>query len=98
MTGGARRLGRTEGLRQNRVIRRLVEVREAEVTTYSSVPKVLGQPGNGTQATVLDTSNFGGGVPGQIESPYRPPTFKRKPEIKRTLLARLVENKLENGG
>ena len=48
---------------------------------YSSVPKVLGQPGNGTQAAVVDTSNFGGGVPGQIESPYRPPTFKRKPEI-----------------
>ena len=48
---------------------------------YSSVPKVLGQPGNETQATVVDTSNFDGGVPSQIEPPYRPPTFKRKLEI-----------------
>ena len=45
---------------------------------YSSVPKVLGQPGNETQATVVDTNNFGGGAPDQIEPLYRPPTFKRK--------------------
>ena len=55
---------------------------------YSSVPKVLGQSGNGnkqrwwTQATsVVDTSNFGGGLLGQIELPYRPLAFKRKLEI-----------------
>ena len=28
------------------------------LVTTSSIPKVLGQPGNGTQETVVDTSNF----------------------------------------